>query len=67
MFERMSENESEYDCDCLILKDASTDAAVILKAVDCFISDGKKVKIFDGEASGVTYRQVLDLREGHGE
>lgn len=67
MFERMSENESEYDCDCLILKDASTDAAVILKAVDCFVSDGKKVKIFDGEASGVTYRQVLDLREGHGE
>ena len=63
----MNKNEREYDCDCLILKDSATDSSVILKAVDCFVSEGKKVKIIDGDAEGLTYRQILDLREGQGE
>ena len=67
MFERMNKNEREYDCDCLILKDSTTDSSVILKAVDCFVSECKKVKIIDGDAEGLTYRQILDLREGQGE
>ena len=30
-------------------------------------ADGRKIRIIDGEAVGVTYRQLLDLREGQGE
>lgn len=67
MFERMNENDREYDCDCLILKSKDTDPAVVLKAVNQFVSDGKKVKVFDGEATDVTYRQIIDLRKGQGE
>lgn len=67
MFERMNGNDNEYDCDCLILKDSSTDTSVILKAVNQFVSDGKKIKVFDVEAGNITYRQILDLREGQGE
>ena len=67
MFERMNGNECEYDCDCLILKDSSTDASVILRAVNQLVCDGKKVKVFDGDAEGITYRQILDLREGQGD
>ena len=67
MFERMNESEIEYDCDCLIIKDKKPDPAVVLKGVNQFVSDGKKVKVADGDATGVTYRQLLDLREGQGE
>ena len=66
MFERMNESEIEYDCDCLIIKDKKTDPAVVLKGVNQFVSEGKKVKVADGDATGVTYRQLLDLREGQG-
>ena len=67
MFERMNESDSEYDCDCLILKDKNTDPAVVLKAANQFVSAGNKIKIADSENDGVTYRQLLDLREGQGE
>lgn len=67
MFERMGGREVEYDCDCLILKNVETDASVVLKAVNQFVSDGRKIRIIDGEAVDVTYRQLLDLREGQGE
>jgi len=67
MFERMNESDIEYDCDCLIVKDKKTDPAVVLKGVNQFVSEGKKVKVADGDATGVTYRQLLDLREGQGE
>ena len=67
MFERMNDKNAEYDCDCLIIKDSSTDASAVLKAVNEFVSDGRKIRIIDGEAEGITYRQLLDLREGQGE
>ena len=67
MFERMNENDKEYDCDCLILKNNETDPAVVLKAANQFVSDGKKIKIADDDGEGITYRQMLDLREGQGE
>ncbi|MBQ1243052.1 MAG: ATP phosphoribosyltransferase regulatory subunit [Clostridia bacterium] len=67
MFERMNESDCEYDCDCLIIKNKATDPAVVLKAANQFVSDGKKVKIADENGDGITYRQLLDLREGQGE
>ena len=66
LFERMNGNDVEYDCDCLVIKDKKTDPAVVLKAVNQFVSEGKKVKVVDGDASGVTYRQLLNLKEGQG-
>ena len=66
LFERMNGNDVEYDCDCLVIKDKNSDPAVVLKAVNQFVSEGKKVKVVDGDASGVTYRQLLNLKEGQG-
>lgn len=66
MFERMNENGSEYDCDCLIVKDSATDVTVILKAVNQLTSNNESVKIAESIPADLKYRQLLDLREGQG-
>ncbi len=66
MFERISENKNEFDCDCLILKDETSDVSVILKAVNQFTENNSTVQVHDSVPDNFKYKQILDLREGQG-
>lgn len=61
--ERHNNTEKQYDCDWVILKDDSTDAAeLIIKAQE--ITDGGESVSVAENAESIKYKKLLDMRKG---
>lgn len=63
MLERLGTSEKAYDVDAVVLYDADADLEALNDAVRRITSNGKTVKVLNGNPQGIRYKQLLRLKE----
>lgn len=63
MLERLWASEKAYDVDAVVLYDADADLDTLNDAVRRITSNGKTVKVLNGNPQGIRYKQLLRLKE----
>ena len=63
MLERLWSSEKSYDVDAVILYDENADLDALNDAVRRITSNGKTVKVLNGNPQSIRYKQLLRLKE----
>ena len=64
LLERHKVAKSEFDYDCIIITNPSTDVSKVISKAKALGAEGKRVAVMEELQGGVTYREVIDLTKG---